>query len=145
MCQIRPKPITVASPISTVKPSIAEKAARYKKQENDAPFFQVRTARANPRNRKYSISLRDLARDDVLQLSLHHHKVDELDLRHLSAPRAGATVGAQCSSSAKTNPAQFPDTPTHARCRRPSQCTHPGSKATPTCSEAFDERSAWMD
>ena len=89
----------------------------------------MRTARANPRNRTYSKSLRGLAHDDVLQLSLLHHKVDELDLRHLSAPRAGATVGSQCPSSAKTNPAQCPHTPTHARCRRPSQCTHPGSKA----------------
>ena len=78
----------------------------------------MRTARANSRNRAKSKSLRGLAHDDVLQLSLLHHKVDGLDLRHLSAPRAGATVGAQCPSSAKTNPA---------------------------VSEPFDERSAWMD
>ena len=73
-------------------PRHREKASRYKKHENNAPFFQVRTARANPRNRTYSKSLRGLAHDDVLQLSLLHHKVDELDLKHLSAPRAGATV-----------------------------------------------------
>ena len=125
-------------------PRHQEKAARYKKQKNNAPFLQVRTARANPRNRTNSKSLRGLAHDDVLQLSLLlHHKVDELDLRHLSAPRTGAAVGGQCQSSAKTNPAQCPDAPTHARCRRPSQCTHPSSNAD--CSEPFDERSAWMD
>ena len=62
--------------------------------------------------------------------SLHHHEVDELDLRHLSAPRADATGDGQCPGSAKTNNAQCPDAPTHARCRRPSQCTHPGSKQT---------------
>ena len=109
-------------------PRHREKAARYKKQKNNAPFFQC------PRG---------LAHDDVLQLSLHHHNVDKLDLRHLSAPKVGATVGAQCPSSAKTNPVQCPDAPTHAHCRRPSQCTHPGSKAD--CSEPFDERSVWMD
>ena len=56
--------------------------------------------------------------------SLHHHEVDELDLRHLSAPRADATGDGQCPSSASTSPAQCPDAPTHGHWRPPSKCAH---------------------
>ena len=44
---------------------------------------------------------------------------------------------AQCPGSAKPAPRS-------AHCREPSQCVHPGSEATPTCPEPFDECSAWM-
>ena len=139
------KPSTVTSPASTVKPSIAQrtksspeksnvpnsasntqtprKAARHREQENNAPFSKCEE-RKQPKGTDKTKSFRRLAHDDVLQLSLQHHEVDELDLRHLSAPRAGATVDAQCPGSAKKYPAQCPNAPTHDHWRPPSKCAH---------------------
>ena len=75
--------------------------------------FPSAKSASNPKEQTKSKSFRRLAHDDVLQLSLHHHEVDELDLRHLSAPKAGATVDAQYPGSARTSPAQCPKR-THA-------------------------------
>ena len=68
-------------------------------------------------------------------------KSDELNLMHLSAPKAGATLCAPCPGSASTSPAQCPDAPTHDRCRQPSQCAHLGSQAQPNC--RVDELASW--
>ena len=57
-----------------------------------------------------------------------------LILRHLSAPKAGATVSASCRCSTSTSLAQCPAAPTHGRWRPPSKCAHQR--------EPFDERSA---
>ena len=139
------KPSIVTSPVSTVTPSIAPRTKSSPEKSNVpystsntqtprkgcqiqgageyAPFPSAKSA-CNPKEQTKSKSFRRLAHDDVLQLSLHHHEVDELDLRHLSAPKAGAAVDAQYPGSARTSPAQCPNAPTHGHRRPPSKCAH---------------------
>ena len=86
--------------------------------------FPSAKSASNPKEQTKTKRFRRLAHDDVLQLSLQHHEVDELDLRHLSAPRAGAIVDAQYPGSSRKCPAQCPNAPTHDHWRPPSKCAH---------------------